>query len=95
MPTVSSLVETALFVEDIDRAADFYRRVLGLEAVRHDERGAVFRVGIHQVLLLVSTYTTREPKVAPGGVIPPCGASGSLHVAFGVAAAPALRRLIG
>lgn len=87
MIRVGPIVETALFVADVDRAADFYERVLGLDKREHDEGGAVFQVGIRQVLLLVDASTTREAKVTPGGVIPPCGASGSMHLAFGIEAA--------
>ena len=33
-PTLNGLVETALFVEDVGRASDFYETVLGLSKVK-------------------------------------------------------------
>ncbi len=84
MPEVAGLLETALWVADVPRACDFYEQVLGLRKIREDERGGAFAVPGGPVLLLSKQGSTREPKVTPGGVVPPCGASGSMHVAFAV-----------
>ncbi len=85
MPKLKGLLETALFVEDPLRAAGFYEGVLGLEKFRSDERGCAFVLPGEQVLLLVKHGVTREPNTTPGGVVPSCGASGSMHLAFAIA----------
>ena len=42
-PQLNGLVETALFVEDLSRAAAFYEQVLGLNKVKASDTGCVFR----------------------------------------------------
>lgn len=84
MPAVNGLVETALLVEDLPRACAFYKDVLGLREFTAGERGCGFIVADREILLLSKRGTTVEPHVTPGGVIPPCGASGSMHIAFAI-----------
>lgn len=83
MLAVNGILETLLFVDDLQRATDFYERVLGLR--RFPEGG--FLVAPGQLLLFAKNGTTLAPKQLPGGTIPPCGATGSSHVAFAIAAA--------
>lgn len=33
MPTISRLLETALYVEDLERSAQFYQKVFGFESI--------------------------------------------------------------
>jgi catechol 2,3-dioxygenase-like lactoylglutathione lyase family enzyme len=84
-PKLNGLLETVLFVEDLSRASAFYEKVLGLQKVQGNERGYGFVVAPRQLLLMVKHGTTREPRETPGGVLPPCGATGSMHVAFAIA----------
>lgn len=86
MPELSHLLETALFVEDLSRASAFYREVMGLAQFLGDERGCGFLLPGGPLLLLVKQGVSREPNVTPGGVVPPCGTSGSAHLAFAVSA---------
>lgn len=83
MPKLTSLLEIVLFVEEIDRSTTFYKAVMGLP----QSRDGVFVVATGQLLLLAKQGTTAVPKQLPGGTIPTCGAVGSQHVAFAVAAA--------
>ncbi len=85
MPKLNGLLETVLFVEDLSAACAFYEEVLGLQKFRSDERGCGFVVPGAQLLLLVKQGVTQEPNQTPGGVVPPCGASGSMHIAFAIA----------
>lgn len=80
MPRVEAVLETSLYVADLDRAVRFYREVLGLRLMdRFEEgRGAAFAVG-PSVLLLFSPEVTSRP-----GTVPPHGARGPGHVAFRV-----------
>lgn len=83
MPTVHSLLEIVLFVEDIARSVAFYKAVMGLP----QSKDGVFVIAPGQLLLFAKHGTTARPKHLPGGVIPSCGAIGAQHVAFAVAAA--------
>jgi catechol 2,3-dioxygenase-like lactoylglutathione lyase family enzyme len=90
MPKVNGLVETALFVENLPRARDFYLQVLGLEKIQESEVGCVFVVSKGQLLLLVDKEKARIPSKTPGGDVPACmghaGESlGAGHIAFRVA----------
>jgi catechol 2,3-dioxygenase-like lactoylglutathione lyase family enzyme len=92
MPNVNGLVESALFVENLARARDFYLRVLGLEIIQESDVGCVFMVAKGQLLLLVNDEKARVPSKTPGGEVPAClgRASTSLgagHIAFSVAEA--------
>jgi catechol 2,3-dioxygenase-like lactoylglutathione lyase family enzyme len=94
MSSVSRLLETALYVADLERSAQFYRQVLGLGAVEGttSEAEAWSRVlrPLHipggQVLLLFKTGSTATTAVLPGGTIPPHGGVGALHLAFAIPA---------
>lgn len=86
-PPIAGIVETILYVEDVARAAAFYRDELGLEPMAGDPvRFQSFRVGA-QVLLLFKRGGTLQPTPVPGGVIPPHDGSGSQHIGFAVEAA--------
>jgi catechol 2,3-dioxygenase-like lactoylglutathione lyase family enzyme len=85
MPKLDRVLETALYVDDLDRAAGFYADVLGLTSLHEDERLRAFAVG-NSVLLLFRRGASLETMKLPGGSIPPHDGSGPLHVAFAVAA---------
>jgi catechol 2,3-dioxygenase-like lactoylglutathione lyase family enzyme len=84
MPKLDRVLETALYVDDLDRAARFYAEVLELEALFADDRLRAFAVGGSNVLLLFRRGASLETARMPGGTIPPHDGSGPLHVAFGI-----------
>ena len=90
MPTVQRLLETALYVDDLDRAQRFYENVLGLkplDANPDPAAAARFRpmnVPGAGVLLLFKRGATSETAIMPGGTIPGHEGSGRLHFAFAV-----------
>ena len=88
-PAIHGVVETILYTDDLPRAADFYREVLGLAAMRTDgDRFQAFDAGESRVLLLFKRGGTLTPQPVPtGGVIPPHDGHGPHHIAFGIAAA--------
>ena len=95
MPKLDRVLETALYVDDLDRAAAFYAELLDLPSLYGDERLRAFAVG-SSVLLLFRRGASLETMTMPGGTIPPHDGSGPLHVAFAIAAdelAPRERRL--
>lgn len=85
MPTVRSVVETALYVADLERSQSFYERVLGFrELFREEGRLHALSVADKQVLLLFRVGASTHPTDTPGGRIPPHDGQGHLHVAFGI-----------
>ena len=86
MPTLSGVIETALYVDDLEQARLFYEDVLGLSRLTGDARFLAFDVGGRSVLLLFRRGATLETVHLPGGTIPPHDGSGPIHVAFSVAA---------
>jgi catechol 2,3-dioxygenase-like lactoylglutathione lyase family enzyme len=86
MPKLDHVLETALYVDDLGRAADFYADVLELAPLYADERLRAFAVGGRSVLLLFRRGASLETVRLPGGTIPPHDGSGPLHVAFAIAA---------
>lgn len=77
------VLETCLYVDDLDAAERFYSTVLGLELdAKVPGRHVFFRCG-NAVFLLFDPRATSQP----GGNLPSHGARGPGHVAF--AATPA------
>ena len=80
------VIETCLYVDDLDRAARFYEQVLGLTALTSDSRFRAYDVGGQSVLLLFRRGATLETVRMPGGTIPPHDGHGPLHMAFAISA---------
>lgn len=77
-----AILETALYVDDLDAATAFYEGLLGLEAFQTvPDRHVFFRIGI-AVLLVFNPDATGEPSKNPRLPVPPHGARGSGHVCF-------------
>ena len=76
------ILETALYVDDLDAAEAFYGGVLGLErSHRVPGRHAFFRVGAAMLLLFDPAATRQPPRSGPP--VPVHGPSpGQGHVAF-------------
>lgn len=91
---VQGMLETSLYVTDVNRALSFYKEVLGLREIPDTHfangRGAALQVGSGpSVLLLFCAEVTRIE-----GPLPAHGTVGAGHVAFRVEPAemPAWRR---
>jgi len=80
------VIETSLYVDDLDRAARFYEDVLGLPVLTADSRFRAYNVGDVGVLLLFRRGATLATVRMPGGTIPPHDGHGPLHIAFAVGA---------
>src|SRR3954463_14935126 len=84
---VGGILETALYVADVRRAAEYYRRLFGFPTLLESERLIALDVAGKSVLLLLPEGGTSEPVPVPrgGGVIPPHGGSrGGYHFAFSI-----------
>lgn len=88
-PPLAGVLETALYVDDMDRARGFYEGVLGLAPMFADVRLTAYPVGERSALLLFLRGATTETVHLPGdmGEIPPHDGHGPLHCALAVAAA--------
>lgn len=89
IPRVSQVLETSLYVGDLDRSRRFYERLFGFTAFFQDERMCAMEVPGEQVLLLFRHGMTDRPAPGPGGIepggfIPPHHGRGALHVAFAI-----------
>ncbi len=87
MPEITGILETAMYVSDIARAARFYEGLFGLKLMRGDERFRAYDVCGRQVLLLFLHGGTTKPMALAGGVIPPHDGTGQYHMAFSCTAA--------
>lgn len=85
MPQVDGLVETALYVDDIEKSAAFYERVFGFRKIfEESDRLCALSISDKQVLLLFRIGASRNAKPTKNGVIPPHDGSGTLHLAFAI-----------
>jgi catechol 2,3-dioxygenase-like lactoylglutathione lyase family enzyme len=86
MPQIHGVLETALYVADLDRAEAFYRDLFGFPTVLADERMRALAVPGRHVLLLFKKGGSTRPTETPGGAIPPHDGDGRLHLAFAISA---------
>jgi len=86
-PRISGVLETALYVDDMERAVAFYRDVVGLRLMvgEGDPRFAAFDAGPSSVLLIFRRGGTLADIELPGGRIPAHDGSGPLHFALRIA----------
>jgi catechol 2,3-dioxygenase-like lactoylglutathione lyase family enzyme len=86
MPQLTRVLETVLYVADLEKSAAFYGDVLGLRCIHEDKRMRAYDVGGNGVLLLFVEGQSLHPIETPGGSIPPHDGSGPVHVAFSIEA---------
>ena len=77
---VGGLLESSLYIEDVQRSVSFYRRIFGFEVISDfGERGCAMAVGPQQVLLLFRKGASLTMQTPHDG-------DGQLHIAFAIAA---------
>jgi catechol 2,3-dioxygenase-like lactoylglutathione lyase family enzyme len=81
--SVTDVLETSLYVDDLEAAERFYCEVLGLHFVARDKDRHVFLRGGRSMFLLFRSEATLSDE----SELPRHGATGPIHVAFSVAAA--------
>lgn len=86
MPQVHGLLETAIYVHDLNRAVEFYQRVFQFPTLLESPRLIALDVAGRNVLLLFLAGETTNPFETPGGIIPGHGGSGPDHFAFSISA---------
>jgi catechol 2,3-dioxygenase-like lactoylglutathione lyase family enzyme len=86
MPTIGRVLETSLYVDQLDRSILFYEQLFGFPKLVSDDRFCALNVSDQQVLLLFRKRGTTQPTVMPGGILPPHDCDGQTHLAFSIAA---------
>ena len=86
MPDVTHVLETALYVADLDRSQAFYQTLFGFPVFLRDDRMVALGVPGQQVLLLFRLGASVNPSQTPFGTIPPHDGHGRLHMAYAIAA---------
>jgi catechol 2,3-dioxygenase-like lactoylglutathione lyase family enzyme len=88
MPSLTGVIETSLYVDDLDRASRFYENLFGLSRIiEGDARIRAYSVGGRSVLLLFKRGASNRTTQLPFGTMGPHDGSGSLHVAFAILSA--------
>jgi catechol 2,3-dioxygenase-like lactoylglutathione lyase family enzyme len=78
-PRITGILETVLYVADLERAERFYRDVMALTQIgKEPDRHVFFRVGTGVLLIFHAARTRRSEH------LPPHGADGEIHVCFTV-----------
>ena len=85
-PPLNNLLETAVYVADVKRAAAFYRGLFEFPTLLETDRLIALNVAGRGVLLLFQIGATSEPLTLPGGTVPAHGATGVNHFAFSIPA---------
>ena len=85
MPVITRILETALYVDDLDAVVAFYRDVLGLRVLETGTRLVSIDAGQATVLLLFRRGATVSGLDTSGGRIPPHDGRGPVHLAFAIA----------
>ena len=75
-PSITGIVEAALYVDDVPRAVEFYKTVLGFETIELDERLTAMSVGGRQVLLVCKRGASVNVAHIPHDAV------GQQHIAF-------------
>jgi catechol-2,3-dioxygenase len=84
MPRISQILETSLYVDNLQRSRGFYEHVCGFSVMFMDDRMCAMEVPGEQVLLLFRHGMTDQAAPGPDGLIPPHHGSGALHLAFAI-----------
>lgn len=80
MPQLTGILESSLYVDDLDRAAAFYRGLFELELLVGDDRIRALSVAGRQLLLLFKRGGSSARNTPHDG-------SGPVHLAFSIPAA--------
>jgi catechol 2,3-dioxygenase-like lactoylglutathione lyase family enzyme len=84
MPRVRRILETALYVDDLPRARQFYCDLLETTPMFVDDRLVALDAGDSTVLLLFRRGASLSGATLPNGRIPPHDGRGPVHLAFAI-----------
>jgi catechol 2,3-dioxygenase-like lactoylglutathione lyase family enzyme len=86
MPTLTGVIETSLYVDDLNRASRFYEEVFALAKMFGDDRLRAYGVGNRSVLLLFKRGASNRVTQLPYGTLGPHDGHGPLHFALSIRA---------
>jgi len=81
---VHGVLETAIYVDDLQLAVDFYRRLFGFEVMAEDRRFCALNAGDRSVFLIFKRGASHTAAHLEGGTIPPHDGAGPVHFAFAI-----------
>jgi len=81
-PEIAGVLETAVYVDDMDAAHAFYSHILGLKRMVAGDRLFAYDAGPGQALLVFHRGHTGEDVATKGGVVPGHHTAGNSHFAF-------------
>ncbi len=84
MPGISGIIETALYVGNLEVSGSFYESVFGFKPLMAEDRMRAYSVSDRQVLLLFRRGGSTHPSPMHGGLIPPHDGHGTQHLAFAI-----------
>jgi catechol 2,3-dioxygenase-like lactoylglutathione lyase family enzyme len=85
-PDIVRILETALYVADLQISRDFYQGLMGFDCFMHDERMCALGAPGGGVLLLFRRHGSAQPSQTPAGTIPAHDGMGVQHLAFAIRA---------
>ena len=81
--TPAAILESALYVDDLDKAEAFYGGVMGLTRIaKVESRHVFFRCGDGVLLLFNPAETVKPPQPGARLPVPPHGTTGQGHLCF-------------
>lgn len=83
-PNLNGVIETSLYVGDLEKSGAFYETVFGFQPLLADDRMRAYSVADKQILLLFVRGGSAAPSPLHGGLIPPHDGFGTQHLAFAV-----------
>jgi len=86
MPVLTGVIETSLYVDDLDRSSRFYEELFSLTQMHGDDRLRAYSVAGRSVLLLFKRGASNCVTQLPFGTLGPHDGNGPLHFAFSISA---------
>ena len=81
-PVIDGILETAVYVDDMEAAHAFYSEILGLKRMVAGDRLYAYDCGPAQTLLVFYRGHTGEDVETSGGIVPGHDTTGHSHFAF-------------
>jgi catechol 2,3-dioxygenase-like lactoylglutathione lyase family enzyme len=84
MPSLTGIIETSIYVDDLDRASRFYEELFDIKRIEGDERLRAYSVGGRSVLLIFKRGASVQVTELSFGKMGSHDGSGPLHLAFSI-----------
>ena len=85
MPNLGGILESSIYVDNLNRSVEFYQSIFQWQAMERDDRLCAFNVSGRQVFLVFRRGGTVNSINTESGVIPGHDGSGQTNVAFSIA----------